>query len=153
MFNDLKPITGWHITALFVLGFGIIISVNVLLAFKAVSTFPGLEVKNSYIASQKFDQKRISQQALNWDVHADLIGEQVVLSITSKGQPVKANITKALFGRATHTGQDQNLNFRFDGQNYTAPVIAGTGNWNLRLTAYAADGTEFQQRVIIRSGA
>jgi nitrogen fixation protein FixH len=31
--------------------------VNLLMAYQAISTFPGLEVKNSYVASQKFDER------------------------------------------------------------------------------------------------
>ena len=47
-----------------------IIAVNLTLAFKAVTTFPGLEVKNSYVASQNFDADRAAQQALGWQVAA-----------------------------------------------------------------------------------
>jgi nitrogen fixation protein FixH len=150
MISESKPITGWHIATLFILAFSVIISVNLLLAFKAVSTFPGLEVKNSYVASQQFDKMRTSQEALNWDVSAEIVDERLVLTILSENLPISARITKALFGRATHTGQDQLLDFNFDGQSYSAPVQAGVGNWNLRLTAVAQDGTEFQQRVVIR---
>ena len=51
----MTEIKGWHVFATFAAAFGIIISVNLTLAFKAVATFPGLEVRNSYIASQSFD--------------------------------------------------------------------------------------------------
>ena len=44
-------ITGWHVLAVFGLAFGVIISVNVILAVNAVKTFPGLEVKNSCSSS------------------------------------------------------------------------------------------------------
>ena len=37
--------------------FAVIIGVNVTMAVLAVGTFPGLEVKNSYVASQSFDAK------------------------------------------------------------------------------------------------
>jgi len=41
----IKEIKGWHVLSGFVFAFGIIISVNLTLAVKAVGTFPGLEVK------------------------------------------------------------------------------------------------------------
>ncbi|MEL7345657.1 MAG: FixH family protein, partial [Pseudomonadota bacterium] len=50
----MRQLTGWHVFGMFALAFGIIISVNMTLAFQAVRTFPGLEVKNSYVASQAF---------------------------------------------------------------------------------------------------
>ena len=39
--------------------------------------------------------------------------------------------------------------FTFDGTAYTAPVTLGDGNWNIRMVAVAADGTEFTQRVVL----
>ena len=39
--------------------------------------------------------------------------------------------------------------FVFDGSAYVAPVVAGPGNWNLRIKLRAPDGTLFQQRVIV----
>ena len=55
--KDFK-LTGGHVLAMFVAMFGVIITVNMILAFSAVKTFPGLEVKNSYVASQSFDRDR-----------------------------------------------------------------------------------------------
>ena len=53
-----RKITGTHVLIGFVTAFGIIIAVNFTLAYNAVATFPGLEVKNTYVASQEFDEKR-----------------------------------------------------------------------------------------------
>ncbi len=50
--------------------FAVIIAVNLVLAFKAVRTFPGLEVENSYVASQTFDAERTAQEALGLDAEA-----------------------------------------------------------------------------------
>ena len=52
-----KPLTGRHVFAIFLLAFGTIISVNIFMAYSAIKTFPGVEVENSYIASQTFDQR------------------------------------------------------------------------------------------------
>ena len=145
----MKEITGWHVLAMFVLGFGIIIAVNLTLAFNAVRTFPGLEVKNSYVASQSFDAERSAQEALGWDVGAIVHGGQLRLTIERNGAPVEAHITEATFGRATTVASDQFPKFAFDGTAYTAPVHAEEGNWNLRLKAVAQDGTPFQQRVVV----
>ncbi|HBR40028.1 MAG TPA: nitrogen fixation protein FixH, partial [Sulfitobacter pontiacus] len=53
-----RPLTGWHVLAMFIGGFSIIISVNLALAFNAVRTFPGKETESSYVASQNFDTDR-----------------------------------------------------------------------------------------------
>ncbi len=145
-----KPFTGRKALAIIVSAFAVIISVNLTLAFKAVATFPGLEVKNSYVASQEFDKNRAAQLALGWDVSAKVEGGYLILSIADKNGPVEPKIVTAIFGHATSVAADQTPEFRFDGQNFVAPVTLGSGNWNLRLVAQAADGTVFRQRVIVR---
>lgn len=144
-----KKITGWHVAAMFVAGFSVIISVNLVLAVSAVRTFPGLVVKNSYVASQFFDDNRKAQEALNWEVVAQIEGEALNLMITDINGPVEAEIVSAVFGRPTHTRQDQNLKLVFDGEKFTAPIVTDAGNWNLRLQAMADDGTVFQQRIVL----
>ncbi len=146
----MKEIKGWHVLATFVGAFGIIISVNLTLAFNAVNTFPGLEVKNSYVASQSFDVDRAAQEALGWDVSARLEGDQLVLQVLDADGPLAPEIVSATFGRATHVGQDQNPAFAYYDGAYRAAVDASAGNWNLRLKAHADDGTLFQQRIIVQ---
>ena len=146
-----RKLTGWHALAIFGGCFAVIISVNLVLAYSAVKTFPGLEVKNSYVASQTFDADRTAQLALDWDVSAYLQGNQLVLEIAKDGQAIEPEIVSAVFSRATSVRVDQTPQFTFDGSAFTAPVEAEPGNWNLRLVARAADGTMFRQRIIVES--
>ncbi len=150
MINEIK---GWHVFSVFALAFGVIITVNLTLAYNAVKTFPGLEVKNSYVASQTFDAERTAQLALGWDVSATLDPGKLTLLILEDGKPISPNIEQAVFGRATSVANDQTLEFSFDGFALVAPVVAGDGNWNLRLKARARDGTLFQQRIIVGIGS
>ena len=146
-----KEFTGRHAAIVFVSAFGVIILVNIALAVSAVRTFPGLEVKNSYVASQQFDDRKAAQEALGWDVSARSADGQVILSITdANGAPVQVDSLKAVLGRATHVKEDLRPDFVFDGQAYVAPAELGDGNWNIRMTAKAPDGTEFSQRVVLR---
>ena len=144
-----RKITGWHVLVGFVGAFGIIITVNFYMAYNAVSTFPGLEVKNTYVASQQFDANKEAQLALGWDVSADHRDGQVVLSITDKNGPVEVQSLTATLGRATTVVDDIHPDFVFDGTAYVAPVDLRDGNWNIRMVAVAHDGTTFQQRVIL----
>ncbi|MEM7596437.1 MAG: FixH family protein [Pseudomonadota bacterium] len=146
-----RRLTGWHVLALFCTMFGIIIAVNITLAVSAVRTFPGLEVKNSYVASQSFDRDRTAQQALGWTVSASMERDLLVLQIDDDLGPVAPTITRATLGRATHVGDDRELNFKFDGTAHFAGAAGlAPGNWNLRLAAVAEDGTRFQQRIVLR---
>lgn len=145
-----REIKGWHVFCAFAFAFSIIISVNLTLAFNAVATFPGVEVKNSYVASQSFDVDRAQQQALNWDVSATVKDDVLKLFILKDGKAIAPQIETATFGRATNVTADQTPVFIFDGTALVAPVEANGGNWNLRLKARAEDGTLFQQRIIVR---
>lgn len=145
-----RQITGRHVLAGFVAAFGLIIGVNLLLAWSAVKTFPGLEVKNSYVASQQFDARRAAQEALGWAVRADHADGVLRISITDRaGDPVEVQALDATVGRATHVHDDQHPAFTFDGTAYVATVDLGDGNWNIRMRAQAVDGTEFAQRVVL----
>ncbi|SFT36915.1 FixH family protein [Sedimentitalea nanhaiensis] len=145
-----REFTGRHAAALFIGAFGVIISVNLVLAYSAVQTFPGLEVENSYVASQEFNTRLQQQQALGWTVWAEARDGQVILSITDPdGAPVEVAKLSAVLGRATQVKDDISPEFVFDGSAYVAPVDLAAGNWNIRLVAQADDGTEFTQRVVL----
>lgn len=145
-----KKFTGWHAAIIFVAAFGIIITVNLILAFNAVSTFPGLEVKNSYVASQQFDERRNAQEELGWSVSAKATGGLLVLQIRDEeGAPVQVSNLQAVLGRATHVKDDREPDFQFDGTAYVAREELAPGNWNIRMKATALDGTPFEQRVVL----
>lgn len=145
----MAEIKGWHVLGAFILAFSVIIAVNIALAYNAIRTFPGIEVKNSYVASQTFDADRAAQTALGWDVSAWVEGEHLYLKIEDGTGPVHPIISSATFGRATSVAWDQVPEFAFDGAVFSAPIDAGPGNWNLRIKMRAADGTLFQQRIVV----
>ncbi|WP_425091440.1 FixH family protein [Tropicimonas sp. S265A] len=145
-----REFTGRHMLMIMVGAFGTIIAVNLTMAYNAVSTFPGLEVKNSYVASQKFDENRDAQLALGWDVSAKVEEGMLHLIILDEaGQPVEAELVSATLGRATHVRDDFSPALFWTGMDFAAPVDLDGGNWNLRLQAKAPDGTVFQQRMIL----
>jgi nitrogen fixation protein FixH len=146
-----KQFTGRHAALIFVSAFAVIIGVNLVLAFSAVKTFPGLEVKNSYVASQTFDDRKLAQETLGWQVQAQAKGGLILLSILdAEGRAVEAQSLEAIVGRATHVKDDLTPEFLFDGRTYVARAELGEGNWNIRMKAVAFDGTPFEQRVILR---
>ncbi|WP_300588657.1 FixH family protein [Marivita sp.] len=145
-----RKLTGWHALAIFGGCFAVIISVNLVLAYSAVKTFPGLEVKNSYVASQEFDVRRAEQEALGWNVYAEAKGGLLILSIKDdQGKPVQAGSLDAVLGRATHVQDDRTPDFAFDGRAYVARETLAPGNWNIRMKATSLDGVPFEQRVVL----
>lgn len=143
-----REFTGWHMLAIMVGAFAIIISVNLTLAFNAVATFPGLETRNSYVVSQKFEADRAAQDALGWDMQSSLENGLLTVAITdAEGRTIRPKVIDAILGRATHTGQDEQPQFTWTGSALTAPVAADDGYWNLRLMLEAPDGTAFRRRI------
>lgn len=141
-------LTGRHVLAIAVSAFGVIIAVNLVLAWQAVSTFPGLEVKNSYVASQTFDAERDAQEALGWQVTPEYGDGQLSLIIRdAAGLPAPVAELSAVVGRTTHVRDDRTPDFSYRGGIYTAPMTLDPGAWLIHLQAKAADGTPFRQRL------
>lgn len=143
-----RTLTGWHVFAMFVGAFAVIIGVNLTLAFQAVATFPGLVTKNSYLSSQQFDADRVAQDGLGWEVGARVADGLLYLTITdASGAPVRPNVVSATLGRATHVADDMTPAFSWTGTDLTAPVTVAPGYWTLWLKLTAKDGTPFRRRI------
>ena len=144
-----REFTGRHMLFVVVGAFSLIIAVNLFMAYKAVGTFPGLEVKNSYVASQSFDKDRAAQQALGWRASTEYRDGILTLNILDKnGKPAMdvGRIT-ALVARPTHVRDDVVPEFQRRGGLYTAPLTLNQGKWELRLNIQSLDGVTFKQRL------
>lgn len=149
--REAEGLKGRHVAAMFVGGFGVIVAVNLLLAISAVRTFPGVEVANSYVASQSFDADRAAQDALGWEVTVDASSGALRLAIAGPdGGPVRPAGLNALLGRATNMNEDRVPAFEWDGTAFVAPEVLAPGNWNLRVEMVAGDGTVFRRRIVLR---
>ena len=146
-----RPLTGRKVLFIALGAFGVILAVNLTLAARAVATFPGLEVQNSYVASQNFNEELAAQLALGWEVRARVEAGVLTIAFTdADGMPVDVAAMDAVVGRATHVRDDIEPDFAYYNGTFTAPVDIRPGNWNIRLVAQARDGTEFRQRVVLR---
>jgi len=143
-----REFTGRKMLMIMLAFFGVIISVNVYMAYSAVSTFPGLEVDNSYIASQQFNERAAAQRALGWTVEFTQEGDEVVLNLQdSDGAAVIPAAISATLGRPTFSGEDIALEFRLVGNEYRADADLASGPWRLFLDAVAQDGTLYKKRM------
>lgn len=145
-----REIKGWHVLAFTVAAFGVIIAVNLVMAYKAISTFPGVEVANSYVASQTFDADRRAQEALSWTVAPSYDGakDELTLAFTDvAGKPVVVEGLQVLLGRVTEAREDSTPQFVYEGGVYVAKAALHPGKWMLHVTAHSGDGVLFQQRL------
>jgi nitrogen fixation protein FixH len=143
----MTELTGKHVLAITVSAFAVIIGVNLTLAVKAVSTFPGLEVDNSYVASQGFDARKAAQEALGWTMTPGYDrGRMTLVFQGADGLPVEVNDLQVLVGRTTETTDDTFPAFTRVGDLFSAELPLNPGKWMVKVTATSADGTLFEQR-------
>ena len=132
-------LTGRKVTAIFVVFFGIVMAVNFTMAHFASSTFGGVVVENSYVASQNYNKwldEAAAEKKLGWSAAATRLPDnRVALSFT--GAPDDLAVT----GVARHPlghAPDQALTFAraADGAFVSDSAVA-PGRWLVRLTAQA----------------
>lgn len=134
------PFSGRHAAILIVAFFAVVVAVNLVMARYATSTFGGVVVENSYVASQKFNgwlAEARREKALGWaaEVSRDAAGG---VAVTMSGVPV-TGIT--LTGEARHPlGRlpDRILTFaRLADGRFVSDAPLPKGRWKLRLEAVA----------------
>lgn len=87
-----KVFTGWHMTAILVTFFAVVITVNFTMARLAMSTFGGKVVENSYVASQHYNvwlARAEAQDRLGWTPKISLYADRHVrVEIHNDGRPL-----------------------------------------------------------------
>ena len=139
-----RQFTGWHMLASLIAFFGVIISVNLTLAYFANSTWSGLVVANGYVASQSFGDdlaKAKAQDALGWTVGMSHTGDRVRFTFLDAQQNKITGLS--LTGKLRRTVSDQfdaQLTFSDIGAGaYSAPAKLAPGLWEIEVDA-AGDG-------------
>lgn len=131
-----RRFTGWHMTAILVTGFGVVVAVNILMATLAVSSFGGVVVENSYVASQNFNswlQQARSENALGWSASISRGGDGRLRVVTT-GAPEG---TRASVQLRHPLGRDEvvTLDLLSDGKGrFASTDPLPEGRWLVRLT-------------------
>lgn len=143
----MTELTGKHVFAITASAFAVIIGVNLVLAFQAVNTFPGLEVDNSYVASQGFNDRKAAQEDLGWTMTPGYDAGRLTLAFHDRdGQPVQVTDLQVLIGRTTEAKEDSWPAFTPVGLGYSADLPLARGKWMVKVTARSPGGTLFEQR-------
>ena len=135
-----REFTGRHMALLAVGFFGVIIAVNVTMAVIASTSWTGLVVENSYVASQEFEAKRLAHAAqleAGWTTSLDYAGGNAVLTVRdATGKSVRLRDPVLQLNRPVggHDDQHVSLILQPDG-SYAAPVTLGPGVWEAVVDA------------------
>ena len=156
--DDDHPMTGWHMLAIVGAFFGTIIGVNLVMAFAATGTFPGLVVQNSYVASQHYGEllaKAREQDAAGWSYELSIDGGVIRARISRLGAPLGDLSVVAHVGRPSTTREDRlfDLALSPDG-SYLASEPLPPGLWEIDLEAVRGSEILFRraQEVFVKPG-
>ncbi len=142
--------TGKHMLFMMLAFFGVIIGVNLIMATFATSTWTGLIVKNSYVASQDFNaklEKARTQDALGWTSSATLDGRELSLKIMdAKGKPLNALNVVARVYRPVAEAEDHDVALTAQtAGTYGAKVDLNPGLWEVAIMATGRSDQNYEQ--------
>jgi nitrogen fixation protein FixH len=144
-----RELKGWHVGAMMVGFFAVVIGVNATFITLAAQTFPGEIVKKSYVQGLHYNQTiaaRKAQAAMGWQAEAAF--ERTAASpivrvrmIDSTQAGLSALTLSGALKRTVTAGQDHALTFIPRGGGvYEAPLPADLGRGRWLLTARAEGG-------------
>lgn len=143
--------TGWHMFTIICMFFGTIITVNMILAFNAGSTWTGLVVKNTYVASQIFNEeteKLEQQRALGWSSDLKYQDAQLRLQLAdNKGALITGANVYAKIGNPVHETNDHMVSFTQIGEFYVVENNLENGLWQIDLQVQTQDGLTWNKAV------
>ncbi|MDQ0421547.1 nitrogen fixation protein FixH [Peteryoungia aggregata LMG 23059] len=132
--------TGWHMLAIMLAFFGTIITVNFTMAYLATSSWSGLVVKNTYVASQQFNGKTAAIRemlatGITGDLSVDAKGMRYRLTLPGN-TAVVADAVTAHFKRPVGIAQDFELQLTPAGDGlYLAETVVLPGSWIVEMQA------------------
>ncbi len=140
-----KEFTGTHMLLMMVAFFGVIVGVNVMMAVVASRTWTGLVVKNSYVASQNFNDQLAaakSQSDRGWSGAIIYKENSLKFGVLDKtGRPVLLNNVVAHIGRPAFESEDRTLNLEHISNGaYQADVKLEPGPWQLSVRGHNESG-------------
>jgi len=148
--------TGRHMLLLMFGFFGIVIAVNAVMAVAASTTWSGLVVQNSYVASQEFQRKHDAlekQKALGWAASFSYApGNASFIIRDGAGNPVDLGAITLQVNRPVGTNDDQAVPLeRAPNGDYLAALDLAPGTWDVLIaTEETAQGSfEFRERFTI----
>lgn len=138
-----RRFTGWHMATILVAFFGVVIAVNLIMARYASSTFGGIVVENSYVASQEFNgwlDAAKDQEKLGWDAVTTWRPDgRLAVAVRGPGEDVNVSAeARHPLGRLP----DIRLEFTRNGNGrFVSKQSVPDGRWVLRLEVRAEDRT------------
>jgi nitrogen fixation protein FixH len=148
--DDEHPFTGRHMLLVVLLFFGTIIAVNIAMVVAATGTFPGLVVKNSYVASQNYNELLASarvQNAAGWQVELAAPDGVIAFRLADRDGVARQRLhVTALAGRPSSTLEDRLIDLVEGPGGYTAAEALAPGLWDVDIEAKSGGELIFREQ-------
>lgn len=148
-----KPFTGWHMLIIICCFFGVVIGVNLTMAISSMRTWTGLVVANSYVESQRFNEKQATvaaQKAAGWTVqtrHEN--GDIVFAARDGAGETIRLETVSAFVRRPVGGHDDATVELSLVGDVYRGQHALAEGVWDITITTSPTElgPIEYETRV------
>lgn len=145
-----EKFTGYHMLGTMVAFFAVIIGVNLVMAGFAISTWTGLVVPNTYVASQEFNGKAAESKAISALGYQGAIAsgeEGFTFTLTDKnGAPVSADAVLVAFNRPVGAVGDHTMTLTPRGNGvFVAPGKLVEGEWIAHISAVLDRATIYRE--------
>ena len=141
-----KPLKGWHVLLIMLGFFGVMFAVNGVFLYHAITSFPGEDVKKSYVQGLNYNQTlaaRAAQAELGWRAEAGLQGNAIVFRLQdAEARPLSDYTVIGEVRRLASQDADQVLVFQAapGGEYVAAADTLSAGQWRLRVSVLEAGG-------------
>lgn len=135
-----KELKGWHVLLIMLAFFGVMFAVNGVFLYHAITSFPGEDVKKSYVQGLNYNDTlaaRAAQAELGWQAEAGLQDDQIIFRLhDAEGQALSNFAVIGELRRSATRDHDQAVTFtsNFDGSYATDRLDLQQGQWHVRIT-------------------
>ena len=154
-----KEFTGRHMLVIMISFFGVIIAVNLGMAQLAGSSFGGLVVGNSYVASQEFNgrlKQSREQVALQWKASLKVVDGTIQYALTDRdGKPVLPASVSIQFRHPSYEAADWHVELQpAPNDTFEASHASRDGTWNVQIDSEVGRTRPYRdvRRITIRNG-
>jgi len=140
-----KRLRGWHVLLIMLGFFGVIFAVNGVFLYHAITSFPGEDVKKSYVQGINYNQTlaaRAAQAELGWSAEAGVQDDSIVFRLRdADARPLSNYLVIGELRRLAMQDADQVLAFRVapSGEYFAPSGALESGQWRLRISVLDGD--------------
>ncbi|UVK35897.1 FixH family protein (plasmid) [Mesorhizobium sp. AR02] len=155
-----REFTGGHMLVTILAFFAVVIGVNLTMATLANTSWTGLVVENTYVASQQFNRRAEegrAQAALGWTGKLTIASGEVRYSLSdAAGKLVPLDGVSVLFRHPAYEAEDKSIILTLaTDQEFAAHHTPRDGVWIVEVDADAGLAEPYREvhRIIISQGA